>query len=129
MHTYVACGTLALEGRYFGILHLHFRNRLHADIDLCQLCQSVDACLEIFFLTSNHVLEVLCERHVLDGRDEDAFGRLLGIGRHGIRTLEEVTEQSAFEEHGLNGLPVHLLDILLAEIDKLLLGVCFDLNA
>ena len=106
LNTDVACRSGTVEDVHFAILCLCQRLCCllcaYAKINLGEFCQSRDTCLELCLLTFECILEVLAERHAVEGTHEDCLWRIFRICHYIIGTLTQESKQTALQHKGLN---------------------------
>ena len=133
LHAHVSSRTRPVEHGHFNITGISKRRRglptAYAEIGLGYLRQGGKSGLEVFFLTFELILKVGSQGHVAQSRHEDSLRTHIRRGRHGIRQLVDITEQTGIEQglhHILSSESSHIPD---AEVGILLLGVRLDNDA
>ena len=130
LYTDIACRTGTVEHGDLGILHrLQGRPRANAQIDLGNLRQSSDACLEVLLLSFHLSLEVTGQGLVTKSRDEDGFRKYRRIGRDCIGQLVDISEDTSLQQCIDHSLAIKLRQVFTAEVYIRLLLVGFHLHA
>ena len=119
LNTDVACRSGTVEDVHFAILCfcqcLGGLLSAYAKINLSEFCQSREASLKLCLLTFERILEVLAERHAVEGTHEDCLWRIFRICHYIIGTLTQESKQAALQHKCLYvALCVELASFLLA---------------
>ena len=69
---------------------------------LGQLGQRGDTSLEGLLLSLDRILEILTQRHTVEGTHEDSLGLVLGIGHHIVGALAQERKHTTFQQQGLD---------------------------
>ena len=130
LHTDIACRAFTLELSHGCVLRVCYDGTaFHAQIHLGNLSQRINACLEIAFLAFQHNIGVGSKWHVAECGNKNRLRLVVRVSDDSVRTLNEVAEKSTFEEGFLHLFCIERINLLLAEVNVLLGGSGFNLNA